>query len=160
MADWALVRAEYINGTASLATVAKKHGVTRAAIQKRSEREGWAETRRQATAKVSAEADQALAEARANALKEWNDADLQIARALRAQVARKISEARDRGILPRDLRALASTAEAAQKMGRLALGVSTDNVGHGGPGGVGPIAVASVPVDAYLEARRKILSEF
>jgi hypothetical protein len=40
-----------------------------------------------------------------------------------------------------------------------AAGIYVEKHEHGGPGG-GPIPVTSVPVDAYLEARKRILGEF
>lgn len=161
-ADWVAIRAEYVAGTDTLAVIAERHGVTPSAIQKRSSREKWGVDRHKKSEEVRRAAEQAAVEKRRDALAEFNEADLSIARALRSMVARKLTEARaaNKEIPAKDLRALASTAEAAQKMGRLALGVSTGNVGHGGPNGEGPIGVASVPVDAYLEARQRILSEF
>jgi uncharacterized small protein (DUF1192 family) len=40
-----------------------------------------------------------------------------------------------------------------------AAGIYVEKHEHGGPGG-GPIPVTSVPVDVYLEARKRILGEF
>ena len=59
----------------------------------------------------------------------------------------------------RDLRALAGTAEVAQRMGRLALGANTENVGHAGIAGH-PIEVTSIPVEVYLEARAKVVDAY
>ena len=55
---------------------------------------------------------------------------------------------------------LSSTLERLQKVGRLAMGASTENNAHSGIGGAPPIITAAVPLDAYLAAREQALKDF
>lgn len=156
------IRLEYIMGDMTLKELAAKHGAAFSTLMKRSAREGWEVDRKIQADRVVAEAQQSAIAKRSQALVEFNEADLGLARALRSMVARKITEARQNqgDLSPKDLRALAATAGEAQRIGRLALGVSTDNHGHGGENGLGPIPVSSVPMEAYLAARDAVLQEF
>ena len=58
-----------------------------------------------------------------------------------------------------ELRMLASAAEAAQRMGRLALGASTDNIGHPVSPGSDPEEFRDIPVDEYLRARARAIED-
>ena len=50
--DWNRIKAEYVSGTDSLRMLSEKHGVPFSTIRRRSEREGWAEARKQARIKI------------------------------------------------------------------------------------------------------------
>lgn len=157
--DWQRIRTEYVNGHASLGELAHKHGVTKAAIDKRASREKWSADRQRKSAEVSARVSDQLTEQRTSDLAKFNEDDLTVARAIRATVATKIAELRSNGGSPSDLRALASAAESAQRIGRLALGATTGNQGHSAPDG-GAIPFTSVPIDQYLQAREQALKDF
>jgi len=160
--DWEAVRLAYVNSSMSLTEVAEKMGASSAAVRKRAEREGWAEQRRELSQEVAEKAQAAITEKRAKELEEFNETDLRVARALRAQVARVIQASQRKGdgkkgedetdaapilLSAQDLRALAGTAEVAQRMGRLALGANTDNHVHTGKDGE---TLPAQPVAFYL----------
>ena len=100
--------------------------------------QSWTEQRRKISAEVLAKADAEITARRAEELSEYNKQDLQIAKALRAQIARHIQNSINGQTLltPRELKILASAQAEAQKIGRLALGVSTSNNEHTGANGL------------------------
>lgn len=159
--DWAAIRTEYVNGTLTVAAIAKKFGVSESSAEKRASREKWKEERQQKSEYVQKEANSVLVTARIAELSKFNEDDLVVARALRSQVAASITKAKNekRDLGANELRALASAAEASQRIGRLALGASTANNEIAGPNQT-PIPVASVTTEAYLIARKKALEEF
>ena len=162
-ADWPALKLEFVNGVMSTADLALTHRLTKAAVQGRVARGKWMAERQRLSAAVSATTQETLTQSRRSELAEFNASDLKMAKALRGLVAGRITKAQREGAAPLssvELRALASTAESAQKMGRLALGASTDNHGIGGPGGEGPVAVTAVPMDDYLKARTQAMADF
>ena len=114
--------------------LAEKHRVGESVCEKRGVMGKWTVLRREATAKVAREISARLREERINQLEEWNKSDIALARGLRAQVARHITLMANKPdgtvgeISCEKLRSLAMTAEAAQRIGRLALGASSENV--------------------------------
>lgn len=160
--DWNAVRLAYIHSAKSLAVIAKEFGLTADACEKRAEREEWTRLRREASESVSAAASAKIEAERAQALAEWNDADLTVAKSLRGQVAKAIRFAQAEGqpaLTPVQIRALVNAAEGVQRIGRLALGATTENTGLSSPDG-GPIEGANVPVEEYEHAMRRVLSDF
>jgi GAF domain-containing protein len=127
--DWTPVRLAYVNGQESYAALAARLGLSESAVEKRGEREGWKEERRKQAEAIGATAQEHLSKQRAAELSKFNEDDLKVAKALRAQVAAAIATAQraSRAIAAKDLRSLASALESAQRVGRLALGASTDN---------------------------------
>lgn len=163
--DWTDIKLAYVHSGARVADLAVEHGVKEDTIWKRVTREGWNEQRANAEQQAYADAAGAMAKQRAKDLIKFNDDDLRIARALRGRVAKRLGEVdqatqQPTAIPPNELRQLAGVAEAAQKMGRLALGASTDNLGVGGPGGDGPVPVTNISKEDYLLARKEALEEF
>jgi len=122
------IRLEYIMSSSTLADLAEKHGASMSTLMKRSASEGWEVERKNQAERIFAQAQEAAMSERAKALKDFNDADLGLSRALRSMVAKQINDARqtNANIDPKDLRALASTAAEAQRIGRLAMGVDTE----------------------------------
>lgn len=153
--DWLAVKLEYINSSKSIRQVAEEFKVGASAAMKRCAAEGWEAERKQQAEKVSAAAQKVSTINRAQELAKFNEDDLRVARAIRAKAASMLAGVKS----PTDLRALASAMDAAQKIGRLALGATTDNTGHSDPNG-GPIPISSVPVKDYLRARSELLKEF
>jgi hypothetical protein len=163
--NWTQIKLAYVHNGARVADLAVDYGVKEETIAKRVVREGWSEERANAEQQAYADAAGAMAKQRAKDLVKFNDDDLKIARALRGRVAKRLGELdqmtqEPKAIPPNELRQLASVAEAAQKMGRLALGASTDNLGVGGPGGEGPVPVTNISKEDYLLARKEALEEF
>ena len=64
--DWNAIRAEYIGGGISQRKLAKKHGLTYAALRNKAEIEGWVGLRDDVQRKSNAEATQKTAEAAAD----------------------------------------------------------------------------------------------
>jgi hypothetical protein len=136
-ADWDAIRTEYVSSSISIRELSEKFNCSADALEKRCYTQGWTEQRRKISAEVLAKADAEITERRAKELISFNEQDLQVAKAIRSQIAKHISEAMSSQTLlsTRDIRTLASAAESAQKIGRLALGVSTSNNEHTGVNG-------------------------
>lgn len=157
--DWVKIKFEFVHSHVQVAELSRQHGVKEDTIWKRCTREGWNELRVVAEQKAYADAAGIAAKDRVKDLTNFNQADLSISRALRNRVAKRLAD-ENKTLTTNELRLLASTAEVAQRMGRLALGASTDNVGVGGPGGDGPVEVANVSRAEYLKARAEVLQDF
>lgn len=98
-------------------------------LEKRAGREKWSEARRKMSEQVLEVADSAIAEVRGTELAEFNAADLRTAKALRAQIDAHLNAAAmaDSKLDAMTLRTLSAASEATQRIGRLALGASTEN---------------------------------
>ena len=90
---------------------------------KRAANEGWEAERQQKSAEVSRVAQDLMTEDRTAVLAKFNEDDLRMARAIRAKAATMMKSIES----PSELRAIASAADVAQKIGRLALGAETEN---------------------------------
>lgn len=124
--DYEKIRIEYINSEVTLSSLAQKYGLTESALESKCWRDGWQEQRKELQAQVLQKANAELADKRAKELVEWNDSDLRVAKALRAKAVKYLLD-ESITLSPMELRALATTVDSAQKIGRLALGVSTNN---------------------------------
>ncbi len=155
MTDWPALRREYVNGSLQLKELAEKHGLKAVTVRVRAHREDWESERNAVQRAVTQVAQTRLTEDRATALARFNDDDLKVARAIRGKAASMLATAKS----PADLRALASAMGEAQKIGRLALGATTDNTGLSDPNG-GPIPLTNVPVGEYLKARAQVLQDY
>lgn len=144
--DWDMLRTEYVSSSISIRELAKKHNCSEDALEKRAGREQWTEARRKLSAEVQAKADAELADKRAKELIELNEQDLGLAKAIKSQIAKHLNKANQNKepLSIRELRLLASASESAQKIGRLALGVSTSNNEHTGANGVPLVPVLDV----------------
>ena len=121
--DWEKLRSEYITTRITLRELADKHGIKAAGVMRRAANEYWEAERKQESAKVSSAVINASAEVRVAELDKFNADDLKMARAIRARAAQMMATVTS----PQDLRAIAGAVDAAQKVGRLALGVSTNS---------------------------------
>lgn len=153
--DWLAIKLEYVNSSKSIRQIAEEFGVGASAAMKHCANEGWDAERKAQAQKVSEEAKKVSAVTRAQELAKFNQDDLRVSKAIRAKAANLMQTASS----PSEIRSLALAFETAQKIGRLALGATTDNTGLSDPNG-DPISVMSVPVDDYLQARAKLLKEF
>lgn len=144
--DWDLIRTEYISSSISIRELAEKYKCSADALEKRCYTQGWTEQRRKISAEVLAKAEAEITARRAEELVEFNKQDLQIAKALRAQIAKHINEAMQQNELlsPKEIKTLVSAASDAQKIGRLALGVSTSNNEHTGANGLPLVPILDV----------------
>lgn len=143
-ADWKAIRVEYVSGSDTFGRLAKRHGLKEDTVRKRAGREGWQTAREAAARAVTEKAEAVIGAGRIDELIRFNADDLKMARALRAKAAKMLSwrdkDGQEVPISATDLRALASTVDTAQKVGRLALGMTTENTGLSGPNG-GPVEV-------------------
>jgi hypothetical protein len=131
--NWAAARQGYVTSDQTLGEIAAQYGCSEQAIKRRSMLDRWTDARNAFRRAVNQKADAAQAESRAHKLKEWNDNDLKFARAIRGQAAKVLATVEDGDIST--LRNLASIVESTQRIGRLALGATTDNQGViGDPG--------------------------
>lgn len=120
------LRIEYINSEISIRELAERHNISESALEAKAYRDDWSEQRKKIQEEVLLKANSMLAEKRATELAEWNDRDLQVAKALRAKAVAYLTDSKA-DLNPAQLRQLATTIEASQKIARLALGVSTNN---------------------------------
>lgn len=120
--DWVLIRKDWVNDpTLTFRDLAEKYGVKEGTARQRANRENW-EFERTAIAKsVTEKVTEAIAVTRAEQLIKLNEEDLKLARALKG----KAVEIMRTKLNASELRSIASTIEAAQKIARLALGVET-----------------------------------
>lgn len=153
--DWLAVKLEYINSSKSIRQLAQEFGVGESAAKRRSTKEGWDSERKKQNQKVTEVAQKVTTVTRAQELAKFNEDDVRVAKAIRVKAAAMMQQATS----PQEIRALALAFDTAQKIGRLALGATTDNTGLSDPNG-GPIPLTNVPVDEYLKARSKVLGEF
>lgn len=121
--DWPALKLEYVNSTLSLRELAERHGIKSAGVMARAVKEGWDLARKQNQAEVSAAAQEQLTANRIDELAAFNEADLKMARAIRAKAAQMMQQGVN--LSPTELRSVAASADTAQKIGRLALGAET-----------------------------------
>lgn len=121
--DWPALKLEYVNSALSLRELAERHGIKSAGVMGRAVKEGWDAARKQKQAEVSAAAQEQLTASRIDELAAFNEADLKMARAIRAKAAQMMQQGQS--LSPAELRSVASAADTAQKIGRLALGAET-----------------------------------
>lgn len=134
--DWSALELEYVRGSMSYKELGDKHGIKEATVRQRSNRHDWSQKRHELSQKLEAAAQAEHIDKRVDELVKFNEDDLKVARAIRAKIARKISASDE--LSANDLRALAGAHEAAQRVGRLAMGATTENTGMSAPNG-GPV---------------------
>lgn len=121
--DWQAIKLEYINSPLSLKEIAEKHGLKDATVRQRAHRENWEEERHALSQSVTKAAQEQLKSDRTSQLAKFNEDDLRMARAIRAKAATMMQTANS----ATELRAIAGSADIAQRIGRLALGAETEN---------------------------------
>jgi hypothetical protein len=126
--DWPAARAEYVNNAAlTYAEVAEKYHAHVSNVRTRAARENWTgERTARTTFLLQKVAEKSTLDAVAE-LARYNEQDLMVAKALRSLAAKKMQQAQQGNMEPRDIRALAGAIESAQRIARLALGASTEN---------------------------------
>lgn len=129
--DWQALRLEYVNGTMTLRELADSHGIKAAGMMNRSAKEEWDAERKQRQAESSRAAQTSITIDRVAELVAFNEADLSVAKEARTKAKTMMETA----VSATDLRAVVAALEAAQRIGRLALGATTDNSGLSDPNG-------------------------
>ena len=151
--DWTAIKTEYING-AEYPALAKRHKIKEATLRQRASRNKWSQERQKASQAVTTKATAVLVESRAEQLANFNADDVRVAKAIRAKAAKLLQAA----TTPHELRALAGAFDSAQKIGRLALGATTENNGLSSPGG-GPVQSVSMSQTEFRQIAKQISSE-
>lgn len=134
LVDWASVESEYISSATSYRELGAKHGIGVAGLRKRGLRGEWARKRREFSDRVAARLGEETVETRVEQSRRWNEQDLQIAVAARGRVASEFTALAKNRTLPQHIRlsrlgAIIRMAVDVQRMGRLALGMTTDHAG-------------------------------
>lgn len=127
VADWSKLKLEYVRTRITIAELAAKYGVKPETVEKQAERNRWGMDRIKFEQLAAAEAAEKASSERVSELVSFNRDDLKVAKAIRARIARRLG-AIGAELGATELQMLASAAEAAQRMGRLALGTSTANL--------------------------------
>jgi hypothetical protein len=125
-ADYAKLKVEYVTGSMSLRELADQHGIKAAGLMARAVKDRWDEERKQVQAKISSEAIKKSIPDRVAQLSDFNEKDLQMAKAIRAKASQMLMSCNS----PSELRQVAAASEAAQKIARLALGANTEGIAH------------------------------
>ncbi|MDH4481749.1 MAG: hypothetical protein QE279_03485 [Rhodoferax sp.] len=123
MADWPALKSEYVNTAIQYKELAEKHGMKPGTVRQRAMREGWVKERTAAVKVIASVVNESVGLSRAQELIAFNSDDVKVAKAIRAKAAKMLQSASS----PHELRALSGAFESAQKIGRLALGASTEN---------------------------------
>lgn len=161
-AKYDLILTEYVNSTLSLQELAEKHDVTYGRLRNVAGKQKWSMQRADQSKKVTEAAKAASIFDRVEELRRSNEDDLRMAKALRGLAAQMINNSQQPGARKLSLGELGQAAKVvadAQKIARLALGASTENSELSGPD-QGPIKVADVSIEAFLEARAKAIKDF
>lgn len=159
--NWKSIKKDYVHGDYTSRELSEKHKVPEGTIRARISREDWATTRSEVQQKIVSAATEKLANRTVDELAKFNEDGIKLARAFNAQVAKHIqsAQAANRTIPPNEIRSLAATAEVAQRMGRLAMGQTTDNTGVSSPHG-GAVEVMSMTPERYAKVAKEVLSKF
>lgn len=127
--DWMAIKVDFVRNGLKPEKLIEKYVVSPHTLRRRIRLEGWVEARDEFHNSLKRELDNSSLDLRVAKLEQLNWDDLDVASRLRAQVvfALRASEDAKKPIDPLSLRALAGVAESAQRIARLALGLSTQN---------------------------------
>ncbi|MCL2872417.1 MAG: hypothetical protein FWF41_05500 [Betaproteobacteria bacterium] len=126
--DWSAIEQDYVSGWLSVRELAAKHDVMYETARARCKRGEWNKKRRALREKTERAALESQTEKRARDLVDFNNADIEAAKELRLLTRISMREARERGNMTgAELRAHAAAIETAQRIGRIALGLPTEN---------------------------------
>lgn len=126
--DWMRAESAYINSVKTLEDLAHEFHCKVKTMEKRAQRFNWVAKRKALNEKASTEAQKSLTFNRIEELARFTTDNLSVVNALNAQIKANLnaSALARVALAPDKLRALASTAEVVQRMGRVALGASLD----------------------------------
>lgn len=124
--DWGVIAARYISDdSVTLQSLSDQYNIPISTLKSRCSEGGWTSKRRQKTTaivqKATAKAEKSMVEIAAK----FNQDDIKLAQSLKYKVATLLQAEDD--LSPQELNSLANTLSTSQKIGRLALGMSTDN---------------------------------
>lgn len=139
--DWVTIETEYVHGTESMRDIAARFEIKPAGVMARATKGGWEAKRKHKQTQLSKVAGEKLQDAKIDELTAWNAATLNEAKLLKAAARTMYAFSEDgkvrlkENITPAELSAAASANAQADRLARLALGVSTDNSQVTGKGG-------------------------
>lgn len=139
-------------GSLSQREFAAEKGINPSTLMAQAAKGKWEDERKRKQAETSSKAVAKHEAKVVDELAKFNEDDLKIAKALRAKAAALLQTTSS----PVALRSLASTFDVAQKMGRLALGATTENAGVSSPQG-GPVATTNMTPEEFKQAAREVL---
>jgi len=113
--DWAAIRARFITGDDSIAECAKREGVNRTTIAKKSSDEGWIEAREQHRAKVAAKTTEQMARNRARSEAEIDGKAHDIALSILETAQEMLRQVAD----PQELKSVIQATSEAYKLARV-----------------------------------------
>lgn len=126
---WDHIKVEYINGNKTLKELAKREKISYASISQAAAREGWTEERNRLINSVSEKTFEIQVDTRVQKIKKFNDDCLKIANNLLAGASKVLNvEVRKDPPSAVRLTRIAKTVKEAQYIGRLAMGISTENI--------------------------------
>lgn len=123
------IRVEYINGTLSIGELAKRHGIKYSHLQATASRERWTESRNEILDRINEITYKNQIDERVKKIKKFNDDCVKLANNILAASAKILNEEIKKEP-PSAVRInrVARTIREAQMIGRLSLGVSTENI--------------------------------
>ena len=134
--DFNVIQNEYVQGTDTYEYLAAKYGIKPVTLRARAAAGKWKEAREDFKRNLAVESSKRTIVSRVSQLKEWNDDDLKLAKAVRGRAAMrlaKVTEDSPNGL--EVLRTISGVLESAQRIARLALGATTANQGVSNPDG-------------------------
>jgi transposase-like protein len=124
--DWPAVKSAYVNGNETFAQVAVRHNLNANSLRRRAAREHWTTARAARADSLFEKVTERSVIDAAQELASYNAGDLRIAKELRDLVMQRLQNGSN--LSPCDIRQLAGAIESVQRVARLSLGASTDNV--------------------------------
>jgi len=135
--DWVAAKAEYVaNPSVTFAEIAVRHGTTPAAVGKRAQKDGWTDAREKLTKKIESKVISNAANRKVSAIQKMNEDHSRMARSLASTAALVLQKSVKRNeagqvvgtdLEPRDINSLSAALVNAQKIERIAAGMSTEN---------------------------------
>jgi hypothetical protein len=138
--NWTAIKAEYLKGGTSYRKLADKYGISSRTIERRAKSESWVSDCRQVVGRVSAELPHRIAQELLTDATEWTRESLRLAAQARALYAEWMNPGKTQSVVgftkegseivevaflnaPKDLKDYIAALAAADKMGRLSLGM-------------------------------------
>jgi hypothetical protein len=131
--DWARARTLFVSSSLTLGQVAKQVGCSLQTIREHAARSEWTLHREQFVRDLEKKAAAVSLEDRVKELREWNEFDVKLAKAMRSRVARRVNKLSEADPTcdetQEELRNLSGIHAETQRTARLALGATTDHTG-------------------------------
>lgn len=124
--DWSVIESLYINdNTTTHQQLADRFNKPLGTIKNRATKGKWLEKRNLKQANVIQKATEKATKSQIEIASKFNEDDIKLSQLLKSKVVGLLNS--DNDLTPTELNACANTLATSQKIGRLALGLSTDN---------------------------------